>query len=230
MGNWACESNLEACRVQGDFQADRRKSSDYAIRVDNGLLSEEEFCRDGKGWGLAQWTYWTRKRDLYNFCRRRCVSIADEAAQVDFAITELQTQYKALWNDLCSCAEEDLYKMCELVCKEYERPAVNNVQERANAAVKIRDELQAKAAEEIDNGTDPDIFWPPRMLCFSMRGFDVSALQALLLAHGYNCGGVSGIFDNRTKTMTMAYQAENDLVVDGIAGPKTWRKLLEVRA
>lgn len=226
IGNWQCESGLESCRVQGDFQSDRQKSKDYASRIDNARVSDDEWCRDGSGWGLAQWTYWSRKAALLQFCRRRSISVANETAQVDFAVSELQTQYRALWEDMTTCGEEALYKMVELICKKYEAPAFNNVEDRYNAAKRIRNELQAKAAEEIDNGVE--IFWPPRMLCINMTGQDVSALQALLLAHGYNCGGVSGIFNNRTRNMVLAYQAENDLRVDGVAGPKTWAALCKL--
>lgn len=220
LGNWQCESGCEACRVQGDFQSDRQKSRDYAARIDGG---DESVVHDGKGWGLAQWTHFSRKASLIQFCRRRGVSVADEAAQVDFAISELQTQFKAVWEDMTTCGEEDLYKMTELICKKYEAPAYNNVQERANAAVKLRQELQAKATEEIDNGVD--VYWPPRMLCVNMTGPDVTLLQALLLCHGYLVGGCSVIFDNRTRNMVLAFQAENGLDVDGIAGPKTFRAL-----
>lgn len=227
MGNWQCESGLESCRVQGDFQTDRLKSKDYASRIDNGRVSDEEWCRDGKGWGLAQWTFWSRKQDLLTFCRRNSISVANEEAQVDFAVNELRTQYKALWADLTTCGEEDLYKMVELVCKQYERPAYNNVQERANAAVAIRNELKGETPPKTDEPATP--FWPPRVLCTGMTGADVQLLQALLLCHDYNPGGCSGIFDNRTKNMVLAYQAENGLTQDGIAGPLTF-KALGVRA
>lgn len=232
MGNWECESNCEPCRVQGDFQADRAKSRAYANRVDNGLMSEEEWCRDGKGWGLAQWTCWSRKRDLLTFCRRRSISVANEEAQVDFAVMELQNQYKALWADLTTCGEEVLYVMTELVCRKYEAPAINNIEDRYNAARRLRDELQGKAVESIDNSVElpaedhPETpYWPPRMLCNGMTGADVQLLQALLLCHGFNPGGCSGIFDNRTRNMVVGFQAQNGLDQDGVAGPKTFKAL-----
>ena len=68
-------------------------------------------------------------------------------------------------------------------------------------------------------------YWPPRMLCFGMDGADVQLLQALLLCHDYNPGGCTGIFDNRTKNMVLAFQTEHKLDVDGIAGPKTFKAL-----
>lgn len=231
MGNWECESNCEACRVQGDFQADRLKSKDYASRIDNGRVSDEEWCRDGKGWGLAMWTFWSRKRDLLTFCRRNSISVANEEAQVDFALNELKTAYKALWADLTTCGKEDLYKMVELVCKQYERPAYNNVQERANAAAAIRNELQGKAVESIDNSvaTDTDDkFWPPRVICNGMNGADVEALQALLRAHGYTLSGSAGVFGVSTDKAVRKFQQDRGLAVDGICGPMTWAAITKI--
>lgn len=225
MGNWACESNLEACRVQGDFQTDRQKSRDYASRIDNGRVSDDEWCWDGKGWGLAQWTFHTRKAALLQFCRRRSASVASEEAQVDFAVSELQTGYRTVWADLTTCKEEELYKVVELVCTKYEQPAYNNIQQRANAAVKLRDELANSEPEKPAKDEPTTPFWPPRTLCYGMKGADVTLLQALLLCHDYNCGGCTGIFNNATKIKVLSFQAESGLETDGIAGPKTFRAL-----
>ena len=54
----------------------------------------------------------------------------------------------------------------------------------------------------------------------------VAALQAALTFLKYDTKGVDGQFGNRTKTMLMAFQAENGLDVDGICGVQTWSKLL----
>jgi len=228
MGNWDCESNLEACRVQGDFSADRYVSRDYANKVDNGLISEDSFATDGKGWGLAQWTYPARKRALLTFCRRRSISIANETAQVDFAIAELKTDYSSLWHFLCSCSEDQLYTAVDRVCREFERPAVNNVNARFKAAKELRDEIQSKATEEIDNSVNGNVEskqWPPRMICSGMFGEDVAVLQTLLIAHGYSCADEIGLFNEATEAALKRYQADNGLDIDGICGPKSWAAL-----
>lgn len=226
MGNWQCESGLESCRVQGDFQSDRLKSKDYASRIDNGRVSDEEWCRDGKGWGLAQWTHWSRKEALLTFCRRRSISVANEQAQVDFAIAELKTQFKAVWEDLTTCGDEDLYKMVELVCVKYEAPAYNNIQDRANAAVTLRQQLQGKAVETIDNSVER--YWPPRVICEGMNGPDVEVLQAILKARGYTLSGTAGVFGVSTDKALRKFQQDNALAVDGIAGPRSWAALLKL--
>ena len=224
MGNWMCESGLESCRVQGDFQSNRQKSKDYAARIDRGEV--ETIIYDGCGFGLAQWTFWSRKDALIQFCRRRGVSVADEAAQVDFAVSEMKSGYSIVWTALTSAKEEDLYSTVDLVCRKYEAPAYNNVQERANAAVKLRDELQAKAVEEIDNGLEK--FWPPRMICENMNGPDVTVMQDVLKARGYTLSGTGGVFSASSTEALKRFQRDNDLAVDGICGPLSWAALLKL--
>lgn len=43
---------------------------------------------------------------------------------------------------------------------------------------------------------------------------------------GYNCGVSDGIFGNKTKVAVTKFQQDKKLVVDGIVGQNTWRKLL----
>ena len=226
MGNWQCESGLEACRVQGDFQSDRLKSKNYASRIDNALVSDEEWIADGLGWGLAQWTYFSRKSSLLRFCRKRSISVANETAQVDFAISELQSSFSTVWSALTKAKEEDLYSTVELVCRRYEAPAFNNIQARVNAALDLKNQLQAQATEEIDNGVEK--FWPPRMICDGMNGPDVEVLQALLKARGYTLTGSAGVFGTSTDKALRKFQRDFGLSVDGICGPKSWAELLKL--
>lgn len=222
-GNLDEESNLESCRLQGDFTSDRWNSRDYANKVNTGVISDEVFSRDGLGWGLPQFTYWSRKQGFLAFCRRSGYHIEDEAAQCSYIVSELKTDYPDLWSFLCSCGEDKLYEATRRVCMEYERPAIPNVQARYNAATKIKHDLQAQATEQIDNGIEK--LWPPRMICEGMSGADVEVLQALLKAHGYTLAGVGGVFGVSTDKAVRKFQTDQKLVVDGIVGPKTWRAL-----
>jgi len=53
------------------------------------------------------------------------------------------------------------------------------------------------------------------------RGELVKALQDRLKVLGYAVGHSDGIFGSRTRSAVLTFQAENDLVTDGIIGPKT---------
>lgn len=60
------------------------------------------------------------------------------------------------------------------------------------------------------------------------KGPQVKSLQALLIGYGYNLGraGADGDFGSATDSALRKYQSRNDLNPDGVAGPKTWGKLL----
>ena len=230
MGNWECESNNEPCRLQGDFDSSRSKSKTYAANVDNGSIAKTQFIKDQKGFGLAQWTWWSRKASLYDYCMSEGYSIADEEAQVSFAVLELQRLYPAVFDTLRTATDDDLYSATDLVCRKYECPAVNNVTPRFKAAKKLRDELDLDGKAEDkpkakDKPTSP--FWPPRMLDTGMVGADVMALQALLIAHGYSVTAVNGVFDGSTRQAATRFQSEH-MSSTGAFGPKSWAALLKI--
>lgn len=56
-------------------------------------------------------------------------------------------------------------------------------------------------------------------------GVHVVYLQQRLTAKGYGVGAIDGKFGNKTLEAVKAFQAENDLAVDGIVGAKTWEVL-----
>ena len=56
----------------------------------------------------------------------------------------------------------------------------------------------------------------------------ISAIQKLLIANGFDCGpsGADGSFGNATLTAVKAFQKANGIGQDGICGIKTWNKIL----
>ena len=147
MGNFEAESNCEACRLQGDFTADRSKSKAYAQAVMTGAKSAEAFAQDAQGWGLAQWTFWSRKEGLLNACRSRGVNIDDETSQLEWFLIEMQQgEYSACWQQLLSC--RDIYSAADVVCRKYEKPAVCNVQYRATKGQEIYNQFHNTPAPD----------------------------------------------------------------------------------
>lgn len=140
MGNFEAESNCEACRVQGDFSADRHVSKEYARQVNSGALPNWHL--DSKGFGLAQWTHYSRKNNMKKTCESYGVGIEDESAQLAFFLAEMQMEFVATWNNLLRC--HSIYDAASLVCCDYERPAVNNIQIRAQYGQQIYNEFHGK--------------------------------------------------------------------------------------
>lgn len=66
-----------------------------------------------------------------------------------------------------------------------------------------------------------------RNLMRGMTGEDVAALQRDLIALNYSCGrwGADGEFGAATQSALKAFQQDNGLEADGIAGPRTYAKL-----
>jgi hypothetical protein len=58
-----------------------------------------------------------------------------------------------------------------------------------------------------------------------MRGDAVRKLQTLLVAHGYPCGGIDGIFGEATEAALKRFQAAKGLTVSGITDEATWAAL-----
>lgn len=215
IGNLKEESGLEACRLQGDFSGDRAKSRDYASRVDRGQLSRHQFSYDAQGWGLPQWTYFTRKGAFWDFCKKAGASIADVDAQLRYIVHELKIYYPELWKALRSTT--DVYTATRRVCAEYERPAVQNVTARYNAAM--------AAGSAVSDGAER--FWPPRTIDKGMTGPDVAALRGVLAARGYDVEpGLT--FDAATEAAVEKFQAGAGLAADKVVGPLTWAALLKI--
>lgn len=123
LGNMAAESTMKPTIAQRGMTT--MSDSEYTFAADNGSI---DFANDSVGYGLCQWTYHTRKAALLAFAKSRGVSVGDGDMQTQFCIKELQTDYPDLWAMLCS--SHDLLQCTERICKEFERPAVNNVEVR----------------------------------------------------------------------------------------------------
>lgn len=223
MGNLQAESGCESCRLQGDYELSRSKSKAYAAKVDSGLMIKHIFMYDACGWGLAQWTYFSRKSALYDYCKQSGASIADLTAQLSFLAKELREYYPNLWTFLCST--NDMYAATKRVCEEFERPAVNNVGARYLMAQTIESELSKETTEPEPT---EESYWPPRTVDRNMAGPDIFALQGVLCARGYYKNEMSGRFDGSLEAAVKQFQKDSKLSADGICGPLTWAALVKL--
>lgn len=222
LGNMQAESALRANNAQDGMTS--LSDAQYTAAADRGELS---FASDSVGYGLCQWTFPTRKAALLKFARAAGKSVGDMAIQVDFCVKELKSDFSALWAFLCRSG--DIEAAAGRICREFERPAVDNRGERASYAEKWYGELcHSETSPQTGCGNPSSVteFWPPRTIALGMEGPDVLVWQALLCARGYDCP-TSGCFDEQTEDMTRDYQRTAGLDVDGIPGPKSWAAGLE---
>lgn len=230
MGNMFCESALKSNNVQdnctlGDF--------DYTNAVDSGTITRWQFMADSFGYGLCQWTYSTRKDNLYMFAREKGVSISDEQMQCEFCLYELKQEYGELYHFLC--ATDDLPTAAKRICAEFERPAVNNFADRINAAQRFYNQLASgDCADTCPVELMPElqaetITVPVRTLRKGNLGRDVFLLQCGLMDMRFDCGVPDGDFGLITEEAVSKLQRKNDLEPTGIADQAVWTIVLRER-
>lgn len=232
LGNWDQESGNEPNRLQGDFNPYRTASKAYVQGITNGTISKQQMSQDQKGFGLAQWTYWSRKADLYDFWKASGKKIDSAELQVDFAIKELKESYNALYTFLKST--KDVFTATSRICREYERPAFNNIDARFSSAKRIQNEINLKEwnKDEPEPAPSVDHSLQLRTIDKNCSGFDeIYLLTALLVCRGYsaNSGLVSidKIWTDALGKAVKEFQSDYGLSADGIVGQKTWQKLME---
>ena len=120
MGNLNAESGLSPINLQNSYEKKLGYTDEsYTTAVDNGTYSG--FVKDSAGYGLAQWTYWSRKQDLLEFAKAQGKSIGDLTLQLDFLWKELTENYAGLLKTLQTTASVE--EASTAVLTKYERPS-----------------------------------------------------------------------------------------------------------
>lgn len=119
MVNMQAESGFSPINLQNTYEVSLGYSDEaYTLAVDNGTYTN--FVNDSAGYGIVQWTYYSRKQNLYNFAKTRNASIGDLGMQLEFFLQELRgytTTYKYVTGNY------NAYDVGYNFCTEYERPA-----------------------------------------------------------------------------------------------------------
>lgn len=225
-GAAGCTANILAESAGRPNNVEDRSCLDdavYTAGVDSGTYGN--FVNDRYGYGLCQWTLPSRKQALLNYARGRSVSIGNGEMQLLYLRAEMQQSYSAVWQLLTTTS--DPYEAGYTMCKRFEIPANTEATSkvRGNRAREIYNRCAGETPVDPDPGVE--IFWPPRQVCKGMKGADVAALQALLIAHGYSVTVIDGIFGESTDKAVRKFQTDHSLAVDGIAGPNTWGAILK---
>lgn len=148
MGNLYAESALNPKNLQNSYEKKLGHTNEsYTAAVDSG--SYGNFVRDGAGYGLAQWTYWSRKEALLAFARSVSASIGDLEMQLNFCFKELSSGYKAVLNTLKTATT--VRAASDSVLLKYERPADMSEaaqERRASYGQKYFDKYAGEGAKE----------------------------------------------------------------------------------
>lgn len=119
MGNLHAESCLRSNNLQNGYEQSLNHTDDsYTRAVDSGAYTN--FVNDKAGYGLAQWTYYTRKQALLEYAKSCGKSIGDLGMQLEFMWNELQS-YSGVMKVLNSATS--ILEASNVVLMQYERPA-----------------------------------------------------------------------------------------------------------
>ena len=122
MANLKAESDLNPHNLQNTYEKKLGFTDDgYVKSVDNKEYTKEQFIKDCAGFGLAQWTYWSRKKALYEYAKSKNVSVGNLEMQLDFMMKELNESYKSVLNTLKSATS--VKQASDVFMVKYESPA-----------------------------------------------------------------------------------------------------------
>lgn len=167
MGNLFAESGLNPKNLQNTYEKKLGYTdATYTAAVDNGTYTN--FVRDSAGYGLCQWTYWTRKQALYAFCKAIGASIGDLDAQLRFLMKELSESFKGVLGVLMTTTS--VREASDIVLLQFERPAKMNdpavQQKRAEYGQTYYNQFAIVVAEKGDGSKMKYTSANPPMKCF----------------------------------------------------------------
>ena len=96
MSNFSHESGFISNNLENSFESIIGMNDEqYTQAVNNGSYTRDKFISDhtmanaGAGYGLAQWTWYTRKAALYDYAKSKGVGIDNEEMQIMFILGEV---------------------------------------------------------------------------------------------------------------------------------------------
>lgn len=194
MGNMQAESSMQANIAQRGMTT--LADDVYTAAADRGMI---DFVHDSVGYGLCQWTYWSRKQGLLLFAAASGVSVGDEDMQVQFCVKELREAFPNVW--IVLTRSHDLYECSRIVCLQYERPAINNVDARYAFALDFFNALAG--------GSDPDPQPAPAPQPSPIPEVDLAlmVLQACMQRDGFWPGAIDGVRSPAFRKAIVEYAA-----------------------
>ena len=120
MGNIYAESGLRSNNLQNAYETKLGYTdATYTTAIDNG--SYTNFVHDSAGYGLAQWTYYSRKQALLDYANASKKSIGDYEMQLGFLYKELSGSYTSVLSELKNA--KTVLEASNAVLTKFERPA-----------------------------------------------------------------------------------------------------------
>lgn len=151
MGNLYHESGLRPNNLENGYETSLGYTdSEYTAAVDSGAYTKEQFVHDSAGYGLAQWTWWSRKEAMYNrykngdYSSIGCIELA-----CDYLWWELENSYPSVLNTLKNASS--VRQASDCVLHDFEAPA-----DQSESMELLRSGYGEGYYDTYANGTTPD--------------------------------------------------------------------------
>jgi hypothetical protein len=150
---------LQACAILGNIAVETGETFSSQFLQNKGKTPEYILnynCKDGKGWGILQWTYHLRKNALYDFAEEKNklsflgnvknvdinnlkYNVGDLIVQLEFFNSErVKNDCKSDWDLFVK--QKNIIDMTEAFCRYYERPSIPHMDRRiAKATIYAKD-------------------------------------------------------------------------------------------
>lgn len=226
-GNIFAESGGRSNNLQNAYETKLGYTdATYTTAVDNG--SYTNFVKDSAGYGLAQWTYYTRKQALLDYAKNAKKSVGDYATQLAFLYKELSENYAAVLNTLKGA--KTVKEASDAVLTQFERPADMSDAVKTKRAVYGQEFYNKFVTTGAGAGsvvtTEPSTGGSGHsVLRKGSTGDEVKELQQKLTTLGYSLGAIDGDFGDKTLAAVKKFQSDYSLDVDGVVGNQTWTAL-----
>lgn len=145
MGNFYAESAFNPTNLQNSYEKKYGSDSEYTANVDAG---KQSFDSSSGGYGLAQWTYSTRKQGLLALAQQRGTSIGDLNTQLEYAWQELNSY--GMVDTLKNAT--DVTSATNYVMTGFEKPAdqsINSLNKRAGYGQDIFNKYAGAASYDV---------------------------------------------------------------------------------
>ncbi len=219
MGNLYAESGLKPNNLQNSYEKSLGMTDvQYTSAVDTGMY--KNFANDGSGYGLAQWTFPSRKQNLLALAKATCRSIGDIDLQILYLYLELQNYSEVL--DVLKLTSS-IADASDKVLKYYEKPAkITETSTENRRKFSQNFYYQFVGMTGIVHALDY-LARDYRVIKRGSKGEDVKKFQQRLIDLGYDIGehGADGTYGHATMTAVKTFQLDHGLYADGIAGAVT---------
>ena len=213
-GNLYAESGMRPKNLQNSSEKRLGYTDDaYTAAVDNGTYGN--FVRDSAGYGLAQWTYYTRKQGLLDYARSQGASIGDLQTQAEFLYKELSTSYKSVLSVLKAAAS--IREASDAVLLHFERPKDQSVSVQAKRA-SYGLEYEALYKKEGGNTmTERELRQQPVNYLTKYLGIREGSAEHKAILATFNNSGLCSRYKMTTKDAWCATAASAAYIASGLA-------------